>query len=89
MSRTPRIVALAAALVLPAVAVVVLLFTDPEPPRAPSVVRIGESAKVRPPSTTSAPPATTAAPTSGPDTMRLPPPPVGDDGDDSGDDDEG
>ena len=89
MKKGSRLVALLAALALPVgAAIVLLLLADPDPPREPATVRIGESATFAPPppsSTTPVPPSTSAAPS---DTWLPPPPPVDDDDLDDGDDDD-
>ncbi|RZQ60552.1 hypothetical protein [Amycolatopsis suaedae] len=93
MSRTPRILALVAALALPVGAVVALLLADPEPPKQPPTVRIGESAGPAPSTVTSGPPpppsTSTSSPAPPPRTVLPPPPPVDDDDDDDGGDDDG
>ncbi len=78
---------LAAAIVLPVGAglAALLLVTEPDPPRVPAVVRIGEA----PP--TSLPPEPGVPPTTAPSVPvetqdRLPPPPPVDDDDDDDDD---
>ncbi|GAB2754751.1 hypothetical protein [Amycolatopsis magusensis] len=78
MTKASRLIALIAALALPVgAAVALLLLADPEPPREPATVRIGESATFTPPPpTSSAPPPSSAAPS---DTWLPPPPPVDDD----------
>ncbi|AXB47362.1 hypothetical protein [Amycolatopsis albispora] len=80
MTKASRLIALLAVLALPVgAAIVLLLLADPEPPREPATVRIGESATfVPPPPSASTPPpsSTSAAPS---DTWLPPPPPVDDD----------
>ncbi|QFU93357.1 small hydrophilic protein [Amycolatopsis sp. YIM 10] len=89
MTKGPRLLALIAVLALPVgAAIVLLLLADPEPPKEPATVRIGESATFAPPppSATPVPPSTSAAPS---DTWLPPPPPVDDDDlDDDNDDDD-
>ncbi|MGC7096653.1 hypothetical protein ACPZ19_18405 [Amycolatopsis lurida] len=91
MTKGPRLLALIAVLALPVgAAIALLLLADPEPPKEPATVRIGESATFAPPppppSATPVPPSTSAAPS---DTWLPPPPPVDDDDlDDDNDDDD-
>lgn len=96
MSRAPRAVALIAVLALPlgAALATYLLSTDPEPPRSPAIVRIGENPPGRAgptptPSagTTTPAPSRTRTPPAGDRTFVPPPPPVDDDDDDDADDD--
>ncbi|WP_216207796.1 hypothetical protein [Amycolatopsis aidingensis] len=85
MSRVPRLLALVAVIALPAGVVLASLFlvSEPDPPRVPEIVRIGES----PPATVSGSPQAPETSSRAPEQTQLPPPPpVSDDDDDGGDD---
>ncbi|GAB3481297.1 hypothetical protein GCM10027521_18710 [Amycolatopsis cihanbeyliensis] len=81
----PRVVALIAVIALPVGVALATLFlvNEPDPPRVPEIVRIGES----PPASVSTAPRTPEPTSSAPEQTHVPPPPpVSDDDDDDGGD---
>lgn len=92
-ARWPRTVVLVAVVALPVVAgVATMLANDPEPPRLPGHVRVGESAPggapAVPPSGAPVPTGTPPPTSTAPGTTQLPPPPPVDDDDGDGDSDD-